>query len=322
MAPGASPASAPPVAVNAFATNAAAAVRQDAMVLEETGFEQLRRRTHKTEAQLKTALGVASSRTIKHKVPWLLPHEDSTLLQLVSTLDPVWIELVEWLVWWHERDVKAEEPTFRIEQPQKELKQRVAQISAKAPPLELLLYDPAMSAQTRDAAWRAQIGNITDPRHFVGGTDVRNMEWADIHPDQQNELFEQFLQKLHDEPSVLAQVMQAAKAQQRVAQLDELEAVFYPTELPRLGAPRQNITIPDVAWNVEACVDKVRAMGLGMGAAEEAKLKTTLGVWQRNGLFKNASQTMLEKALSEAGANGTETMLIIQELRLHNAVSF
>ena len=280
-----------------------------------TALQQLAERaSNKSEAALKSVLIGPASRKVRELVPWLLP-EDATLLTLVERQSDAWLDLIVVLVQLAESKLGRVQFTFLpTSNPKGELRNAIAKIKREAPPLELLIYDPTMDAESREMTWRAEAFDLVDPQELLNMAGEEDSEWQHLHPDHQETLFQDFTLALRTDSDLLERVMRSAtQLGHRVAQLDALEDTLFPPKQRTAFAVRSQFELPAVAWSVEGCVDAV-SRRTGMAPDTAAALKQTLNVWHTEGLFAMATERMLHDTLAQSGANATEILLIVKDL--------
>lgn len=290
--------------------------------VHKTALQQLAERTSKSEDALKSVLSGPVSHTVRELVPWLLP-EGATLLTLVERLSDAWLDLIVVLVQVAESKLGRVQFTFLpTSNPKGELRNAIAKIKRKAPPLELLIYDPTMDAESRKATWRLQVFALVHPQELLNMAGDEDSEWQHLHPDHQETLFQNFTLALSSDSGLLEKVMQSAtQLGQRVAQLDALENTLFPPKQRPEFAVRPQFELPAVAWSVERCVDEVSGR-TGMAPTVADALKHTLNDLHNDGLLAMATKDMLYNDLAQKGATTKEILLILTDLNQNKLLTF
>jgi len=274
-----------------------------------------------SQAELQSVLESSRINNELRKLPAvasLLPAK-ATLFN-IAQLGNSWANLVSVLVSLAEVELRQHYHTFHpLPDPKESLCQAIQQIKKYEDPLAILIYDPAMTSEDRQAIWRVQFTNFISDYELRAIGNVTHLEWSDLNSAHKEELFEKFLEKLYMDRAFFGTLFDRAAGKQTVAQLDELVEAFFPSRRPS-PISAADFSMPAVAWSASSCVSHVRAKSRSMSITTAKAIKDMLDLWHAEGLFVGASEDVVSQALAEQGANTTEARLIINHLKSNKII--
>lgn len=251
------------------------------------------------------------------KIPWLLQAgEDLSLL--LKNCDGHWALLIAALVEIAERALQEVDTTFPVKNHRLALENALEKIANELPFLEVVIYDPKMSKDDREAAWRLSANLlITQPQLIDWLRKPKTMANKQLSEKQMNGFMDKLLSKIdRDKPlrkKVFDSVQSAVAGDEddekpvfRMAKLDTLVDSLFAQPTSSAAAPALSFTT-DQNWNAAKFLKGLKI--------NNPKLEENLRELEADtSMFELTPKAEWSTQLTNWGAQGAQNLKVTQAL--------
>lgn len=292
---------------------------------EDTGMQYLRRHLSPTfydssdtdsdkDAHIETVLTNSMVNDyLRAKVKWLLPN-NATLCDLMNC-NGKWAPLVAALTEVAERGIGETDTTFPVTNPRRAVESALSSLNA-LPFIEIVLYDPKMSAEDRNAAWTAAAPNVISQAELIDWLKKPDsMKNKNLSQPQMNSFLSKLMTQLEQDMKLRSEVLKTVHQKQpawTVANFDSLIHDLFEQGAPAAAAPVLNFT-SNQSWTAKAFL---KSLGI-TNPTLEANLKEMESDLE---MFELRPKAEWPGELVRLGARGAENLKVTKALITANLI--